>query len=339
MAESTLSIAYAELIAEIGYVCGYGRTEASWSSTQASNVAQALKRGLRMFYVHPPVPGVQGRHEWRFLRPVTTSIIWPSFAAASTRLVSTANSGSNGVITAGTGTTFYALMVGKTITINSVDYTISAVVPGGAAVGALTVTSNTGTQTNQQWSMTTDGTYQAPDGFGGLIGKPTIGYLETTSYGPLSIVGEFDIRNRQQRDISTGAPKRIAIRSQTVTTTTSQGTRWEFIVDPFPDDVYTIRYQYRILPDLITSTVAYALGGSQHAQTLLEACLAAAEMVTSDVQGPHYAEFMRYLGASIEYDKSLTAQATFGYNGDGFIDDETLGRNPGLYITYNGVQY
>ena len=84
MAESTLGIAYSELIAEIGYVCGYGRTEGSWSSTQASNVAQALKRGLRMFYNHPPVPGQTSRHEWRFLRPVTTIYVWPTYTATTT---------------------------------------------------------------------------------------------------------------------------------------------------------------------------------------------------------------------------------------------------------------
>lgn len=332
MAESTLGIAYSELISEIGYVFGYGRTEGNWSTTQNANVQQALKRGLRMFYVHPPIPGSKSSHEWRFLRPVTTIKCWPSYAVSASRTVTTSGTG----VTATGDTVFYDSMVGKTITINSVDYTIASVT--SSTVLVLTASVGGAAGSGLTWAMTSDGIYQLPDGFGGLIGKPTFGDTTTTFGGPLPIVGEFDIRDRQQHNDTTGRPERVAVRSQTTQSTSSVGTRWQLMTDPVPDAVYTLRYQYRILPDLITSSYAYHLGGAAHAQTILSACLAATELIRFDQPGPLYEEFLRQLTASIEHDNGLNGQESFGYNGDGSTDDGFMRRNT-YYVTYNGTQY
>ncbi len=328
MAESTLAIAYTELRQEIGYEIGAGRTAGSWSSTQSSNIDQIVKRGLRLFYKHPPIPGASN-HQWRFLRPVTTIAVWPAFAASASRLVDT----SADTVTADTGTTFYASMLTKAIHLGSTDYTITAV---GATT--LTVTPDPNAEgDNIQWSMTSDGSYQLPDGFGGLIGKPVFSG-EETQHGPLPIIGEHQIYERQQRSTDAGRPTAVALRPRLQSTiTASVGQRWELLVDPIPDAVYTLKYRYQILPDNISSGVAFALGGAAHASTILEACLAAAELMLNGGYGPHYGEFLTQLASSIEYDRTLYATDDFGYNGDasdGRVRDSDI-----HYVTVNGVQY
>jgi hypothetical protein len=59
----------------------------------------------------------------------------------------------------------------------------------------------------------------------------------------------------------------------------------------------------------------YPLGGMQHAETILTACLAAAEKYRNDEIGPMNAEFNRLLMTSIRADQRAGPQY-MGYNGD-----------------------
>lgn len=71
MAESTLSLTYNDLRAEVGHKLGYGRDYDAWDAEQAASVASAIKSGLRQFYVPPPLGG-RASHRWTFLRPTRT---------------------------------------------------------------------------------------------------------------------------------------------------------------------------------------------------------------------------------------------------------------------------
>lgn len=72
MAESSLSLGYAEFLAEIGYAAGFGRDSVKWSAEQASLVARILDDGIRQFYFPPALPGETVPHRWTWLMPTFT---------------------------------------------------------------------------------------------------------------------------------------------------------------------------------------------------------------------------------------------------------------------------
>lgn len=78
MAESGLSIGYADLQAAVGRFLRYGSTEANWSASQASEIDDYVQSGVRRVYYPPAVQGAPRDlvgYEWSWLRPTTTLTI------------------------------------------------------------------------------------------------------------------------------------------------------------------------------------------------------------------------------------------------------------------------
>jgi len=70
MAESGLSLGWADFKQEVGYYCGFGHTSSNWSTDQESLVEAYVHRGIRRFY---SPPAINGRvHVWSFLQPTAT---------------------------------------------------------------------------------------------------------------------------------------------------------------------------------------------------------------------------------------------------------------------------
>jgi hypothetical protein len=67
MSESTLTAAFLDLQADVGYHLGYTRDPTSWNSRQAQNVAAVLKAGLRQFYFCG--------YQWSFLKPMRSVFV------------------------------------------------------------------------------------------------------------------------------------------------------------------------------------------------------------------------------------------------------------------------
>lgn len=178
-------------------------------------------------------------------------------------------------------------------------------------------------------------TYTLPDSFGRMEGNLTFASADN-AYTAIKLVGEGVIRNLQQRNTSaTGKPRYAAVRPKASTGSTGQ--RFEILLWPTPDAVYTLTYKYAALLDKITASLPYPVGGMPHAETILESCLAVAEMRKDDEKGLHWTQFMERLAASVEYDKQINAEF-FGYNGDGSSDmPHRLDRAD--YIQYNSVTY
>lgn len=72
MAESTLSIPYADLKAEVGGYLGYGVDSASWSAAQDNEIDRYVQAGVRRFYYPPAAEGYEEGYQWSFLSPTTT---------------------------------------------------------------------------------------------------------------------------------------------------------------------------------------------------------------------------------------------------------------------------
>jgi len=66
MAESTLSVTFADIRSAVGDYLGIGMDSASWSATDTTRVAGIIKSGLARFYFNPFYS------DWSFLKPVTS---------------------------------------------------------------------------------------------------------------------------------------------------------------------------------------------------------------------------------------------------------------------------
>lgn len=249
MAESTLSLGYADFRAEIGRYFSFTRDPTGWSAVDAAEVNAALHRGVRMFYAPPVLPGERAGHVWTFLRPVTTL----STVAAQ-------------------------------------------------------------------------GDYDLPDNFGGIDGRITYA-SGTFGVQPITLTGEGQIRQYRQSSVLTaGRPTHGAVRPKSTGSGGSVGSRFELLLWPTPDAVHVLTYRYFALQNALTAGNPYPLGGAIHAETVLQACLAAAESTFPGKKDRHhYGLFIERLKASVAHDRAMMAPETLGYNGDG-TGPTTFGR-------------
>jgi hypothetical protein len=61
-----------QILGQIGLHMGFGQNSLAWTETQKRQVEEAMRRGLRRFYVPPPIPGQKRSHAWSFLNPLAT---------------------------------------------------------------------------------------------------------------------------------------------------------------------------------------------------------------------------------------------------------------------------
>lgn len=118
--------------------------------------------------------------------------------------------------------------------------------------------------------------------------------------------------------------------------THDKGQQFQLQVYPETDAAYTLRFPYYFLPGYPDGTEAFAYGGSEHTETILESCLAVAEERRDNAPGVHLAAFQRQLLASMQMDRKKKEQR-IGYNGD--RSDNLVGfdrRDYAAAVTYNG---
>lgn len=184
-----------------------------------------------------------------------------------------------------------------------------------------------------------------PDDFGGFEGN-----LVVTS--PSGSVLWADLRPTVPESIdrqyaamptTTGRPQWVAERP-VKGTGSARGQRKELYVWPIPDADYTFAGRYFILPNALTDSFPYAYGGAQHAETILGACKAWAEITWDNISGgPLSQEFDRLLAQSVQLDKRNKPQL-LGRNRD--MSDGYAAYDGRLWpyadvppTTYNGVVY
>lgn len=155
-------------------------------------------------------------------------------------------------------------------------------------------------------------TVDMPPGFAMLDG-PMFYRPSTTAMGPaVQEVSEQHILGQLAQVERTGQPTEVACR---VKSPDAQGTRYELLFWPIPDDAYEISFKYRASPALLQADEDYPLGGAIHAQTIIEACMAAAEELRG-VKGLHGKLFRERLAASVARDQQAASPETLGYGYD-----------------------
>ena len=160
----------------------------------------------------------------------------------------------------------------------------------------------------------TAGTYQytLPADFAMLRGPMTYAPGTYTLYPDIELVGEEKVRQMLQFTDLTSRPTMAAVVSQAPGQT---GHRKELWVYPKPDADYEILIRYSVNMIEMEDDDALPVGGPPHSQTLIEACLAAAEAYSGKA-GLHTKLFMECLAASISHDQQLAAADTYGVNWD-----------------------
>lgn len=269
MAESSLNLAYKQLMGEVGFFLGYGRGallgDVAWNSNQQATIDSTIASGLRQFYYPPVAGGQQSPPSWSFLKPIAT------------------------------------------------------------------VTLSTG-----------ENEVPLPFDFGGIEGEITILGPNNTTWFPIKVCNEGQIRVDFSRFPNmTGRPLRASIQ-QGLRPGALQSQTQTLFYFPTADTDYTVQFQYYINPDYLSGALPYAYGGPQHAETILESCLAIAEQRLDDRVSVHTQKFGERLVASIAMDNKNKAQ-NLGYNEDRSDASGLASRQAwwhyGDTILFNGVQY
>lgn len=138
--------------------------------------------------------------------------------------------------------------------------------------------------------------------FESSVATGSLGTSTEVTGGParISIVDEASLRQLEQTAPLSGLPKYAAVRPKR-----SEGDgvqRWEVLFYPTPNDNRTLHYRYSVAPPPISADRKWPYGGKQHAETILQSCLAVAEERETKAQGPATARFMERLAASIQLD-------------------------------------
>lgn len=210
-----------------------------------------------------------------------------------------------------------------------------------------------GEHTNHNWSflepllslslVANTNDYPLPDDFGGFIDTQLSFNAGDNAWHPLKITSDVRILQLRERDSSslavTTQPEFAAVRPTAQGTPPGEtGQRFTLMVWPNVTASYTLNGPYRSNPYQLTGTSLYPLGGQPHAETLQEACLAAAERNINDEIGNHAAEFMVLLKASVDYDRRFAGPKHFGYNADRSRNQVNDRRYLQL-VTYDGNAY
>lgn len=181
--------------------------------------------------------------------------------------------------------------------------------------------------------------YDFTEQFGGIEGWLTYSITDNTG-GPVEVVPELYIRQlRENSGGTTGRPRYAAIRAK-APALTSTGQIYEIIFWPTPDAVYTLTYRGTVNPDAMSASLIYPYGGMQHAETLRECCLWAAEEFFNDqADGVHKRAAQERLAASVQRDRIAFQPENFGYNGDRSDGDNMPPPHYANNITRNGISY
>lgn len=153
---------------------------------------------------------------------------------------------------------------------------------------------------------TGDADYDFGDDFGGTILDDSVTYASGQNKRPLQIVPESTIRSLQSMDSQTGVPKYYATRNKAHNATTGQ--RWEMLVYPTPtsaENNLVLTFRYIHVPDTISNTNIYPVGGAQYSEAILASFLAAAEARhDDDPNGPMQQRYLQVLGQAMRNDRN-----------------------------------
>ena len=178
-----------------------------------------------------------------------------------------------------------------------------------------------------------------PGDFAGLVGEIHLSVSGQSGYIPVRSYNDMQIDELYARSPdATGTPQYVA-EEYLKEFRPSEGQAARLYFYPQADQTYSCKFSYVFNPHALSSTYPYPLGGSEHSQTILMACLAFAEQHKYNSRGINWQMFVEQLLASIRLDENKRAHR-LGYNGNG--DSERYSEpvnSQGYTVTFNGTEY
>lgn len=151
-------------------------------------------------------------------------------------------------------------------------------------------------------TVSTTRNYLLPSDFGGVITE--LAYSAGSAKTKVVRRPEDEIRDLYGTNDASGAPTYFAVR--TIQPGPGEVSRYEMLLYPVPNAVYTLSYRYAIEPSPLSASNIYHLGGAVHSETVLESCLAAAEKTIDDEgNGLHQQRFQQCLASSVKIDMEM----------------------------------
>ena len=292
----------------------FGANPNSWSQSERREVDSIIQRGLKQFYVPPPMPG-EGTiaHEWSFMVPESTISVWgdTEYTADSddpdTRTV---------VAFAATGQTVFQSMVGKTLKFKTSGntYTIASITENAIN----TTETMSGEVVSDTVTVQSDGDYLLPADHGGFVGN-SLSYDEADdSYNGMTISSVARILALRQSNVSSSSPasRPFEAACKPNSTTNESQHRAVLMVWPVPDGTYTLHYQYHAIQPKLTDDKSFPMGTDMHSEAMLASCLSVAELKKTGKVGHERNNFMRLLAASISRDRNAFRPKIYGQNLD-----------------------
>lgn len=275
---------------------------------QTTDVIDCYRSGLRNFYNPPVLPGERWAHRWSYLFPETTVSTVAAYSTGTITVVA-------GVVTLASGTWPIWAASGE-LAADSGRYTIAS------RDTNTQLTLNDTSVTVAAGSSYTLGQWVFPFAadFAALNGPLTFDPNSLSGWFQLPLVSALEIHTNRAPFPITGRPVEAAVR-QKETFDPTVGQRYELLLWPTPNAVYTLRYRYECNPNNLDATNAYIRGGQPHMETMLESILAACEVKMNDQIGLHKQLFMERLAASVSHDRKAGAPDTLGYDDAARRDD------------------
>lgn len=327
---TTLGLLYDDLLREVGAMLGYGWNPNLWTEAQTSNARSVVDEGVRGFLYPAMPPGDNAT--WSFLTPEAEKPLWSTGTVLSASYSSAAGTT---VVTANSEVFDEGMVDGPgSLVFGSTSYPIVEFISGSQ----IRVTGDASAQTGDFEVYGHYNFLMDDSDFAGISGPLT--YTEQSYWTSVSRISEWQMREMHQR-INVGTrPVAYALRPRAYNA--GEPPKWELLLWPRPTTKWTVRYRKIVQPARLTYG-EWAPGGIAHAQTVLCACRAAAEMRLSRPDGRWANAFRACLKASIEADRRLVYPDKFGYNADNsdnrrILTPRTRHPDTGTRITYNGSQ-
>jgi len=148
------------------------------------------------------------------------------------------------------------------------------------------------------------GIVDLPSDFAGIIGRPTYVYSSDYHTPYLQEASPQQIFDMWRMYEDENEPTHFAIIPKEFANSAEQ--RYQLIFAPRSVNTQVIRMQRYVRPDVLTdSTAVWFLGGREHAETILQAGLANAELRRFKAKGEQTAEYERLMVGSIETDVNM----------------------------------
>jgi hypothetical protein len=324
-----LSIGLPELIQEVGFFLGSGRS--GHTEDQLAEIMSVIQSGIRRVYYPLPAGTASIGHEWTWLRPTTTLTLTQAIDGALTR----------GSFTAGDSITQETTLARAVyVSDDGAEMTLYGV-SGVASVDGIWYPSDDGDSDTNAWTPTEiadTSKFDLPDDLGRLVGSlhfPANEYRQSVGIVPIGQLLEMRAINAY-----TSAPRYAATRYKP--SDGAGGQRQEILFFPQPDQAFVMSYEYEAYSGALSESYPYPLGGMQLAELYIESCLAVAESRLDDEIGIHAAQYQALLVDAIARDGKRDARS-FGQMGhveESYERRDRYGAARSTYpIVINGVVY